>query len=251
MRLDQQEELVTGHHKSSDKQGTGPNVETQNMMVGSYAREHAYSGGQRAQALERSSAAVGLALMIESIMFFSGGFLVASLLGLALISVVHQRAVRLTERQLTDLIPMSMSEILADKDHLRAEFAISTRRLEMSVEQLKAKATSQLADIVRKTEAINRLKSELGEKTAVTDEVQRTLAAKEAELAKAGNDINEQRLVSDTQRIEIAVLKTQVEQLKSQVADLEGWVAERDELLRERDATITPLMAETLRRRLT
>ena len=187
--------------------------------------------------------------MIESIMYFGCGFLVASLVGLALISVVHQRAVRLTERQLTDLIPMSMSEILADKDHLRAEFAMSTRRLEMSVEQLKAKATSQLADIVRKTVSIDRLKSELADKTAVTDEVQRALAAKEAELAKAGNDINEQRLASDTQRIEIAVLKTQVEQLKSQVADLEGWVAERDELLRERDAT--PLMAETLRRRLT
>jgi peptidoglycan hydrolase CwlO-like protein len=251
MRLHQQEEQVTGHHKSSDKQGTGPNVETQNTVVGCYVREHASSGGQRTQVLERSSAAVGLALMIESIMFFSGGFLVASLLGLALISVVHQRAVRLTERQLADLIPMSMAEILADKDHLRAEFAMSTRRLEMSVEQLKAKATSQLADIVRKTEAINRLKSELAEKTAGTDEVRRALAAKEAELAKAGNDINEQRLASDTQRIEIAVLKTQVEQLKSQVADLEGWVAERDELLRERDATITPLMAETLRRRLT
>ena len=151
---------------------------------------------------------MGLALMIESIMFFSGGFLVASLLGLALISVVHQRAVRLTERQLADLIPISMSEIRADKDHLRAEFAMSTRRLEMSVEQLKAKATSQLIDIVRKTEAINRLKSELAEKTAVTDEVQRALAAKEAELATAANDINEQRLASDAQRIEIAVLKT-------------------------------------------
>jgi hypothetical protein len=98
MRLHQQGEQVTGHPKSSDKQGTGPNVETQNTVVGCYVREHASSGGQRTQVLERSSAAVGLALMIESIMFFSGGFLVASLLGLALISVVHQRAVRLTER---------------------------------------------------------------------------------------------------------------------------------------------------------
>jgi peptidoglycan hydrolase CwlO-like protein len=194
---------------------------------------------------------VGLASMIESIMFFSGGFLVASLLGLALISVVHQRAARLTERRLTAVLPMSMFEIRADKDHLRAEFAISTRRLEMSVEQLKAKAISQLADVVRKTEAINRLQSELAEKTAVTDEVQRALAAKEAELAKAGNDIDEQRLASDARRIEIAVLKTQVDQFKSQVADLEGWVAERDELLRKRDATITPLMAETRRRRST
>ena len=40
--------------------------------------------------------------MVESIMLFGVGYLVASLLGLALISVVHQRAVRLTERRLAD-----------------------------------------------------------------------------------------------------------------------------------------------------
>jgi len=102
--------------------------------------------------------------MIESIMFFGGGFLVASLLALVLISFVHHRAVRLTHRRLEDAIPVSMAEIQADKDNLRAEFAMSTRRLEMSVEQLKAKATTQLGDIVRKTEAINRLKSELAER---------------------------------------------------------------------------------------
>jgi hypothetical protein len=187
--------------------------------------------------------------MIESIMFFAVGFLLASLMGLALISVVHQRAVRLTERRLVDDIPMSLFEIRADRDNLRAEYAISIRRLEMSVEQFKTKATSQLAEIVRKTEAINRLKSELAEKTAATDELQRGFVANEAELAKAADEINDQRLITDTQRIEIAVLQTQVEQFKSQVADLEGWVAERDELLRARDATITLLMRETPRRR--
>jgi chromosome segregation ATPase len=182
--------------------------------------------------------------MIESIMYFGCGFLVASLVGLALISVVHERAVRLTERRLVDAIPMSMFEIRADKDRLRAEFAVSTRRLEISVEQLKAKATSQLADIARKTGAIDRLKSELAEKTAVTDELQRAFAAKDAELAEAAHAINEQRLASDTHRIEIAVLKTQVEQFKSQVADLEGWATERHELLRERDATTPPFGGE-------
>jgi hypothetical protein len=40
--------------------------------------------------------------MVESIMLFGVGYLVASRLGLALISVVHQRAVRLTERRLAD-----------------------------------------------------------------------------------------------------------------------------------------------------
>src|SRR5580692_6053802 len=115
--------------------------------------------------------AAGVAFMVESIMFFGGGFLVAGLFALVMISFVHHRAVRLTQRRLEDAIPVSMAEIQADKDNLRAEFAMSARRLEMSVEQLKAKASTQLGDIARKTEAINRLKTELSEKTAVTDEL--------------------------------------------------------------------------------
>ena len=104
--------------------------------------------------------------MIEPIMFFGIGFLVASLFGLVLIPLVHNRAVRLTMRRLEAATPLSMAEIQADKDQLRAEFAMSTRRLELSVEQMKSKTTSQLAELGKKTDAINRLKVELGEKTA-------------------------------------------------------------------------------------
>ncbi len=104
--------------------------------------------------------------MIEPIMFFGIGFLVASLFGLVLVPLIHNRAVRLTMRRLEAATPFSMAEIQAEKDQLRAEFAMSTRRLEMSVEQLKAKTTSQLSDLGRKTVAVNKLKLELGEKTA-------------------------------------------------------------------------------------
>src|SRR5690348_18499225 len=64
------------------------------------------------------------------------------------------------------ITPLSIAEIRADKDQLRAEFAMTTRRLEMSVDKLKAKTTSQLAELGKKTDAINQLKKELGEKTA-------------------------------------------------------------------------------------
>ena len=63
---------------------------------------------------------------------------------------------------------MSVSEIRADKDHLRAEFAISTRRLEMTIEGLKAKTSAQLAELGKKTDEINQLKKELAE-TKVTN----------------------------------------------------------------------------------
>jgi len=104
--------------------------------------------------------------MIEPIMYVGLGFLVACLIALAIIPFVHARAVRLTLRRLEAATPLSMAEIQADKDQLRAEFAMSTRRLEMSVDQLKTKTTTQLAELGKKTDTINRLKIDLGEKTA-------------------------------------------------------------------------------------
>ena len=104
--------------------------------------------------------------MIEPIMYFGLGFLAASLIALITMPFVHGRAERLTTRRLEAAIPVSMAEIQADKDQLRAEFAMSTRRLEMSVDQLKSKTTSQLAELGKKADAINQLKAEVGEKTA-------------------------------------------------------------------------------------
>ena len=98
--------------------------------------------------------------MIEKIMYLGIGFLFAGLIGVAVMPLVHGRAVRLTIRRLEAALPQSMAEIQADKDLLRAEFAMSTRRLEMSVEQLKTTSAGQLAELGRKGDAINRLKVE-------------------------------------------------------------------------------------------
>ena len=104
--------------------------------------------------------------MIELVMYFGIGFLVAALLCLLFVPLVHNRAVRLTMKRLEAATPLSIAEIRADKDQLRAEFAMSTRRLEMSVEKMKTKTTTQLAELGKKSDAINQLKKELGEKTA-------------------------------------------------------------------------------------
>jgi chromosome segregation ATPase len=182
--------------------------------------------------------------MIEPIMLFGIGFLVASVIALGIIPLVHNRAVRLTIRRLEAATPLSMAEIQADKDQLRAEFAMSTRRLEMSVEQLKAKTTSQLAELGKKSDAIIRLKLELGEKTATIfalearekslrdqirateeeyaiktnsmREAERALADKEAELAALTAQLGERTMASDSQRIEIVALKSRVDVLKAQ-----------------------------------
>jgi len=201
--------------------------------------------------------------MIEPVMYFGIGFLVAALLCLLFVPLVHNRAVRLTMRRLEAATPLSIAEIRADKDQLRAEFAMSTRRLEMSVEKMKAKTTSQLAELGKKTDAINQLKKELGEKTATIfaletrdktlreqlraseeefeiksgalREAERHLADKEAELSKLLADLGESSLIADTQRTEIAAFRTQVEAMKVSVADYERAVADTESrMTRER-----------------
>jgi chromosome segregation ATPase len=185
--------------------------------------------------------------MIESIMYFAGGFLVACLLALALISSVHHRAVRLTQRRLADSIPVSLSEIQADRDKLRARFAMSTRRLEVTVEQLETKVTSQLSEIARKSEAIARLKAQLAEKNAAADRLgarlrspdgetpptrprqdvaaaelsAQALAAKDSELARAALEASELTFANETHRVEIVMLKTQIEQFRARIDQLE------------------------------
>jgi chromosome segregation ATPase len=206
--------------------------------------------------------------MIEPIMFFGIGFLVAGLLGLIIVPLVHNRAVRLTARRLEASTPLSMAEIQADKDQLRAEFAMSTRRLEMSVDQMKARTGTQLADLGKKTDAINRLRTDLTEKTAsiaslesrektlqdqlrVTEEefaaktlamqdAERALADKKAALTKLTSELDDRSVTADSQRIEIVALRTQVEALRNRLGDTEREVNETEgRLTRERQATKT------------
>ena len=119
--------------------------------------------------------------MIEPIMFVGIGFLLAGLLVIGVIPLVHARAVGLTTRRLDALNPRMVTEMQAEKDQLRAEFAMSTRRLEMRLEQMKEKTTRQLAEIGKKSTALSLLKLELSEQSAALF----ALEAREIELVDA------------------------------------------------------------------
>ena len=187
--------------------------------------------------------------MVEPIMYFAIGFLVAMLCALMIVPLVHNRAVRLTTRRLEAATPLSMAEIQADKDQLRAEFAMSARRLEMSVDQLKNKTTSQLAELGKKTDAINRMKIELGEKNAMifalearekalkeqlraTEEeftaktealraAEQALKDKQNELARLSTELSDRSMLADSRQIELVTVRTQIEELKARVGDAE------------------------------
>ena len=187
--------------------------------------------------------------MIEPIMYLAIGFLVSMLFGLMIVPLVHNRAVRLTTKRLEAATPLSMAEIQADKDQLRAEFAMSARRLEMSVDQLKNKTTSQLAELGKKSDSINRLKLELGEKTATifsletrekavkeqlraTEEefaakteslrqAEHALTDKQGELAKINHELSDRSMMAESRQVELVAVRAQIDELKNRVGDAE------------------------------
>ena len=187
--------------------------------------------------------------MIEPIMYLAIGFLVSMLFGLMIVPLVHNRAVRLTIKRMEAATPLSMAEIQADKDQLRAEFAMSARRLEMNVDQLRNKTTSQLAELGKKSDAINRMKIELGEKNATifslearekavkeqlraTEEefaaktemlrtAEKALTDKQGELAKINSELSDRSMMAETRQVELMAVRAQIDELKNRVGDAE------------------------------
>ena len=122
-------------------------------------------------------------------MYFGIGFLFATIIALALFPLVHSRAVRLTVRRLEQSIPQSMAEVQAEKDALRAEFAMSTRRLEITIDELKNKYTNALADLGKKGDAVNRLKIERGAQKVEVAALEAEVVTLNDRLTAAGKEI--------------------------------------------------------------
>jgi chromosome segregation ATPase len=191
--------------------------------------------------------------MIEPIMYLAIGFLVAMLLGLTVMPLVHNRAVRLTTRRLEASTPLSMVEVQADRDQLRAEFAVAASRAETRLAGMQAQAAGQLAELGRKNDAVNRLKQDLaGKSTAIAaleareQQLAARLAATEGEFAERAEQIRTseaalhekaaalsrlttefatQSSAADDRKAELAAARAQIEALQLRAEDTERQLA--------------------------
>lgn len=119
------------------------------------------------------------------------GFFAATLFALMLAPVLWRRAVRLTTRRIQGTIPLSMSDIQADKDQLRAEFAMSTRKLEMNVDELKRRTSTQVMDISKQAGKAKTLNSEIVRQKEIITENDETIKALTERLARSDDEAKE------------------------------------------------------------
>jgi chromosome segregation ATPase len=130
--------------------------------------------------------------MIEPLLFLMLGMLVAALIWLLLLPAFWRRATRLARRALEQHLPLTPDEIAAERDRLRARFAVemalSARREE------KARA-----DLVA-------ARAETGERLSAEAELLAHLAARE-------------RLLADRE-VELAALRDRFRNLETELAEL-------------------------------
>lgn len=144
-------------------------------------------------------------MLVENIMYFALGVLVASLLGLIIMPAVWQRAVRLTKKRIEAATPITMAEFRADKDQLRAEFALSTRRLEMNVEALRRRLADQLRDMNRRKTELGGMKGERENHLQIVRELEEReseLRRRILELEKEGADLAQRLRMRDREYTE-------------------------------------------------
>src|SRR6266705_2204898 len=185
--------------------------------------------------------------MVESIMYFGIGILLAAASVLVVVARVRGRSVRLTAHQLESAIPSSTVENQEQNDIPRAAFPGSIRALEVKVEQLQGENDSHLAELRKKDDAVNRLQIELSAlrqqlcttekelalKTTAMQESERALSERESKLAKLMAELAERSALVDAQSVEIIALKTQVDAKATAMREAERVLSDKESHLAE------------------
>ncbi|WP_442754565.1 hypothetical protein ACNHKD_16460 [Methylocystis sp. JAN1] len=171
--------------------------------------------------------------MIEQAMYFALGVLVAGLVTLLFLPAFWRRALRLSMRRLQMLAPMSMEEVIAERDLLRAEFAVRERRLEQEMEAVKSSKAYDLAAIGRHAARVAEAEARL--KRAEADNRDMELALREAQKTLAER--------TDLLRSTELALHEMTERADRDVERLRLLESDKEELGREKEAQYSRVVA--------
>ncbi|RUU46494.1 hypothetical protein EOC93_02775 [Mesorhizobium sp. M6A.T.Ce.TU.002.03.1.1] len=213
--------------------------------------------------------------MVQSVLFFVLGFLCAGFLALMIAPAIWRRAVMLTRKRVEGSMPLTLAEIQAEKDRIRAEFAMSTRRLEMTVKSLREKSAEQLVEIGRGREALKELAVERKDKEQALSELEakgkefrqrqdqlqllsdrlaqaeHALERRVLELKKLEHMYDDASFSSSSRQIELVARESELQKLADDISVLRGQRKEADrrqqEIAAESKAVRDALKAEKKR----
>ncbi len=175
--------------------------------------------------------------MIQSALIFILGVLVAVFVVVLLGPTVWRRAFFLARRQVQAELPITLAEIRADRDGLRAEHAVNTSRLEQRLKLEREKTSAQLIRLGQLHDDLKRystletdmtaLREMLGARDKLIEEItnERDNFAEKAEIVAAEVDRLKKHLSSlqelaDTLRIELSAKEADYGRLANEMSEL-------------------------------
>lgn len=100
-------------------------------------------------------------ITIQSAMLVALGFFTAGLIGFLLAPFYGRRSARIATETMRATMPLSSTEIAADKDRLRANYALTIHKLEQKVEKAAYSAARQRVELNRRDAGISELEQEV------------------------------------------------------------------------------------------
>jgi hypothetical protein len=159
--------------------------------------------------------------MIQAILLIALGFLTATLIGVLVAPSLWSRAYRLSRKRLEQTLPVTLSEVEAAQDQLRASYAVRMRRLETALAGAKQKAAMQLVDNSRLQMQIVALKDQLADLDLKLSERRNAATVLEQTITRRFPELDR----------EITAVKEQLEERSYEIQDLTNKLGRRTEEL--------------------
>lgn len=134
-------------------------------------------------------------------------------------------------------IPVQMLELQADRDRLRAEHAMMSRKLELRLEDIKARMTEQMAEVSRNRNRVQSLIQQLDEREA-------TLTIRDREVGALSSQIEVQKADLESCAIAINRLNQETGSKDIEITKLAQSVAQLTLTLREKNGMVGRLSDE-------
>lgn len=155
--------------------------------------------------------------MIEPILYFTLGLLTSGLIALMIGPAIWARAVRLTRRRIEASQPLTLAEIKADRDQLRADFAVTARRLELNVADMRAKMANQRIELGRVMSARDMIETERQRLTAEIKLYERELSMRGQGLSTVQGELRSVEAELDQRNLLVSGLESRIRELNSEI----------------------------------
>lgn len=190
--------------------------------------------------------------MIEAALYFALGALCVSLLLFVILPIVSGRARRLAIHELERQAPVSLSEITAQKDQMRARFAVELNRQEKRADQLQIESQQHLVtaekwrmfaervetefeklkhDYTSLKKKIDSAEANLEKQKEIAKSALKTMTGKEKKrLFELEDEVEELRSEKSAANTQIGTLKAELNNARSRITEMERHMPSLEEL---------------------